>query len=110
MTTYTVYGSGDVVVDGRLSPARVRCPSCRGSACRWPSRLRCPRDVARPRPARELLGPRDGAAVGLYSGAVADLVHDYVRPQEIANRTDVRWVALTDAGPARAYSPRACPS
>jgi beta-galactosidase len=38
-----------------------------------------------------------GAAVGRWSGRVADLVHDYVRPQENANRTDVRWVALTGA-------------
>jgi hypothetical protein len=41
-----------------------------------------------------------GAAVGRYSGRVEDLVHDYVRPQENANRTDVRWVALTDASGA----------
>jgi beta-galactosidase len=40
---------------------------------------------------------RTGAAVGLYSGKVQDLVHAYVRPQENGNRTDVRWVALTDA-------------
>jgi beta-galactosidase len=39
-----------------------------------------------------------GAPVGRWSGRVVDLVHDYVRPQENANRTDVRWVALTDAG------------
>jgi beta-galactosidase len=37
-----------------------------------------------------------GAAVGLYSGLVENLIHDYVRPQENANRTDVRWVAFTD--------------
>ena len=30
-------------------------------------------------------------------GAVEDLVHVYVRPQENGNRTDVRWVALTGA-------------
>ena len=41
-----------------------------------------------------------GAAVGRYTGRVVDLVHDYVRPQENANRTDVRWLALTDASGA----------
>jgi beta-galactosidase len=40
---------------------------------------------------------KTGAAVGLYSGSVNDLVHDYVRPQENGNRADVRWVAFTDA-------------
>jgi beta-galactosidase len=39
---------------------------------------------------------KTGAAVGLYSGKVADLIHQYVRPEENANRTDVRWVAWTD--------------
>lgn len=38
-----------------------------------------------------------GAAVGLYSSRVGEWTHPYVRPQENANRTDVRWVTLTDA-------------
>jgi hypothetical protein len=37
-----------------------------------------------------------GARVGRYRGAVADLEVSYVRPQENGNRTDVRWVSLTD--------------
>ena len=40
---------------------------------------------------------KTGAAVGIYSGKVADLLHPYVRPQENANRTDVRWVKFTNA-------------
>jgi len=41
---------------------------------------------------------KTGAAVGRYRGKVEDLIHDYVRPQENGNRTDVRWVTFTDAG------------
>jgi len=37
------------------------------------------------------------ADVGRYSGRVADLTHAYVKPQENANRTGVRWSALTNA-------------
>jgi beta-galactosidase len=40
---------------------------------------------------------KTGGAIGLYSGKVADLVHPYVRPQENSNRTDVRWIAFTNA-------------
>jgi len=36
------------------------------------------------------------AAVGLYAGPVADQYHPYIRPQEFGNKTDVRWVALTN--------------
>jgi beta-galactosidase len=39
---------------------------------------------------------KTGAAVGVYSGRVEEVIHDYVRPQENGNRTDVRWVALTN--------------
>ncbi len=37
-----------------------------------------------------------GNAVGRYAGRIEQLVHDYVRPQENGNRTDVRWVSFTD--------------
>ncbi|WP_241557215.1 glycoside hydrolase family 2 TIM barrel-domain containing protein [Croceibacterium ferulae] len=40
----------------------------------------------------------DRATSGLiarWSGALADQFHDYARPQESGNKTDVRWIALT---------------
>lgn len=37
---------------------------------------------------------KTSAPVSLYKSAVKDQIHDYVRPQENANKTDVRWVAL----------------
>ncbi|MEN8097980.1 MAG: glycoside hydrolase family 2 TIM barrel-domain containing protein [Chloroflexota bacterium] len=40
-----------------------------------------------------------GAAVGLYRSTVDELYVPYIMPQENGNRTDVRWLALTnDAG------------
>lgn len=41
---------------------------------------------------------KTAAAFGRYSAPVGQLVHDYVRPQENGNRSDVDWVAFTDAG------------
>jgi beta-galactosidase len=40
---------------------------------------------------------KTGAAVGRYSGTVWEQFHPYTRPQETANKTDVRWLALRDA-------------
>jgi len=40
---------------------------------------------------------KTGARVGEFRANVADLFHPYIRPQETGNRTDVRWVSLTDA-------------
>ncbi|PCH76846.1 MAG: glycoside hydrolase family 2 [Flavobacteriaceae bacterium] len=37
------------------------------------------------------------AEVNVYRGKVADFVHNYVKPQENGNRTDVRWLSLEDA-------------
>ncbi len=39
---------------------------------------------------------KHGAKIGLHSSNVNDLVHNYMRPQENGNRTDVRWAELTD--------------
>ncbi|WP_105617234.1 glycoside hydrolase family 2 TIM barrel-domain containing protein [Vallitalea okinawensis] len=40
---------------------------------------------------------KSGAAVGKYSGKVRELTHDYLKPQENGNRTDVRWISFTNA-------------
>jgi beta-galactosidase len=45
-------------------------------------------------PHETMLDRKSGAAVGLYKGSIEDLIHQYVRPQENGNRTDVRWAAL----------------
>lgn len=38
---------------------------------------------------------KTGYAIGRYSGKIADQYHDYVRPQESGNKTDVRWLSLS---------------
>ena len=37
-----------------------------------------------------------GAFVGKYSGSVDDETFEYIRPQENGNKTDVRWMTITD--------------
>ena len=39
---------------------------------------------------------KTGAAVGIYTSEVEKFIHEYVRPQENANRCDVRWFEFTD--------------
>lgn len=38
-----------------------------------------------------------GAAAGIYHSSIEQFITPYVRPQENANRTEVRWFNLTDA-------------
>jgi beta-galactosidase len=50
-------------------------------------------------PHESMLDRKTGYPVGVYSLDIEDFVHDYVRPQENANRSDVRWARfVNDAG------------
>jgi beta-galactosidase len=39
---------------------------------------------------------KTGAKAGIYSGEIADQFHRYSRPQETGNKTDVRWVEVSN--------------
>ena len=36
------------------------------------------------------------AAIGRYSGKVWEQTHPYIRPQETGNKTDIRWMAVSN--------------
>ncbi|MDX9973532.1 MAG: glycoside hydrolase family 2 TIM barrel-domain containing protein [FCB group bacterium] len=95
--TYTVYGSGDIVLESRLEadPSLSEIPliGLQGTltgaynTLTWYGRG----------PYETYWDRKTGGAIGLHSGSVEKQVHRYVRPQETGNKTDVRWMALTDA-------------
>jgi beta-galactosidase/evolved beta-galactosidase subunit alpha len=97
--TYTVEGTGRVGIETRIEPdgdlSQVPCLPRVGlelgvsgdlDRAEWYGRGpgECYRDSKR------------ANLLGRYRREVADLHTPYVRPQENGNRTDVRWVALTD--------------
>jgi beta-galactosidase len=91
---YTVYGSGDIVVESSFTPRR--------EMERFGMQMQIPGEYSRMTwfgrgPHENYADRRSGAAVGIYSGQVEELIHDYVRPQENGYRTDVRWATLTNA-------------
>lgn len=47
-------------------------------------------------PEENYLDRHAGTAVGRYSRSVEEMTHNYVRPQENANRTGVRWIVCAD--------------
>ena len=94
---YTVYGSGDVLLQTRVTPLR-----------KLPHLPRIGLDMALPRSLDRLAwygrGPHESyvdlkksAKIGFYKGTVDEQHVPYVRPQENGNKSDVRWAALTDA-------------
>ena len=96
-TAYEVDGLGGIRVgavfesDGKLPPLprvgfQVQLPGTLGTA-EWYG----------PGPHESYADRKRGARLGRFRAKVADLHFPHVMAQENGNRTDVRWVALTDA-------------
>jgi len=92
---YTVYGTGDVLVENSVAADR-----------KLPDLPRVGVTMTVPGGLEELAwfgrGPHEnyvdrntGAAVGLHSGSVDAQYVPYIVPQENGNKTDVRWATLT---------------
>ncbi|NIP26878.1 MAG: DUF4981 domain-containing protein [Phycisphaerae bacterium] len=96
-TVYTVYGTGDMVVNATLTPGSGRLPDLPrfGMQMAVPGRFNTLAWFGRG-PHETYWDRKTGASVGLYSGPVNEHIHTYVRPQENGNKSDVRWMALTD--------------
>lgn len=95
--SYIVYGTGDVIVECAYQPGEAKLPMMP----RFGAEL-----VAAPglenitwygRGPAETHIDRQFERIGLYKSTVDKQWVDYSRPQENGNKTDVRWVALTNA-------------
>jgi beta-galactosidase/beta-glucuronidase len=93
---YSFYGSGDVVVDVHVQP---------GSEMPFLPRvglqLTLPGGYERfswygRGPHESYVDRKESAAVGLYQGSVDEQYVPYIVPQENGNKTDVRWLSITD--------------
>lgn len=95
---YTIYGSGDIVIESSFNPGGVRLPDLPrfGMQMAIPAEFETLTWYGRG-PHENYWDRNTGAPVGQYSGRVPDLLYQYVRPQEYGNRTDVRWLTLSNA-------------
>jgi len=92
--TYTIYGNGDIVVSSSLEVGEGL-----PNIPRVGMQMQIPKDFANVKwygrgPHENYWDRKTGAAVGIYSGTVDELIFNYVRPQENGNRCDVRWAAF----------------
>jgi beta-galactosidase len=95
--TYTVYGSGDVVVEAAFEPGDQTVPELPrfGMQARLQSGFE-QLEWYGPGP-EETYVDRGGLRVGVYRTTVEDNYFEYSQPQETGNKTEVRWAALTNA-------------
>lgn len=94
---FIILGSGDVFIDNRFTPGSQDLPELP----RFGMQMVLPVEFDNMEwygrgPHESYWDRKTGASVGLYGGKVIDQHHPYIRPQESGNKTDVRWVALTD--------------
>jgi beta-galactosidase len=97
-STYTIRGDGSIEVEAQFSSGRSPLPSLPrlGMQARVSGALRNVEWYGRG-PQENYWDRKLGSAVGAYRDKVENLWFGYVEPQETGNRTDVRWVTLTDA-------------
>ena len=94
---YTVFGNGDIVVSCRLLPEKLGLPNLPRLGMQFVLKGEFDRIQWLGRGPHETHWDRkSGARIGLYRGLVGDQYTPYVRPQENGNKTDVRWMALTN--------------
>ncbi|MHC4205931.1 MAG: beta-galactosidase, LacZ type [Planctomycetota bacterium] len=96
-SAYTVFGSGDIIVTGSIEPGS----EISAKLPRFGMQMAIPGQFSKMSwfgrgPNESYWDRKTGSAVGLYSGPVEEQFHPYVRPQETGNKTDVRWIALTN--------------
>ena len=94
--SYMIYGSGDVEVKSTLNPGKglPEIPAV-GMEMRLPKEFENITWYGRG-PQENYWDRQTGADVGLYSGTVDGQFIPYGEPSETGNKTDVRWVTLTN--------------
>lgn len=96
-SAYTVLGSGEVIVTNNFKMMKDSLPEI----VRFGVNLVMPREFDQMSwlgrgPHESYLDRKTSALVGLYSGSVAEQYFPYIRPQENGNKTDVRWMSITN--------------
>jgi beta-galactosidase len=96
---YTIYGNGDVHIQASINPTLT--PNPLDKLPRFGTQLAMPGQFNRIQwygrgPWETYWDRKTSGDVGLYSMDVKKFIFDYLRPQENANRTDVRWMKVTD--------------
>jgi beta-galactosidase len=98
--TYQMQDDGSIAVSSAFIPLKDDLPDPLRVGLRFDSAPELSQIEWYGRGPQESYADRNtGAAIGLYKGALAAQYHDYIRPQESGNKTDVRWFSLSgDAG------------
>ncbi len=95
---YTVYGSGDVFISTTLTPGASSLPVIPeiGMELTMPAGFENFTWYGRG-PQENYWDRNTGAQVGLYQSTVTEQFFPYIKPSETGNKTDIRWLTVTDS-------------
>jgi beta-galactosidase len=96
-TTYSIFGSADMVVKNQFSRLSDNIPEIprMGMQMQLPAEFTNLKWMGRG-PHENYADRKTSADIGLYESTVADQYTPYIRPQENGYKTDTRWLTLTD--------------
>jgi beta-galactosidase len=94
---YRILGSGDVIIESRFSPTIRNLPEIP----RFGMKMALPAGFDKIQwygrgPHENYIDRKTSAFAGVYKSAMAEMLIPYVSIQEYGNRTDVRWLALSN--------------
>ncbi|TCT14386.1 beta-galactosidase [Natranaerovirga pectinivora] len=90
---YIVTGNGQVLVEHRVIPKKEMIRF--GMQCQVSKEMNYLKFYGRG-PQENYWDRKEGSPIGLYTGEVNDFIHNYLRPQENGNHTDVDWFEIKD--------------
>ncbi|UCD01393.1 MAG: DUF4981 domain-containing protein [Promethearchaeota archaeon] len=98
--SYIIYSTGEIVINNTFEPKK--------DLIRFGMQMSIPKEFNKISwfgrgPHETMFDRKTGAPIGIYSTIIENFIHNYVRPQENANRTDVRWVTFTNANESGVY-------
>ena len=96
-TTFTIYGSADIVIKNQFSKISDAIPEIprMGMQMQVAEEFTNLKWLGRG-PHENYVDRKTSADVGLYESTVADQYTPYIRPQENGYKTDTRWLTLTN--------------
>jgi len=95
--TWTILGSGDVLVATTLRPGNGPVPELPRFGMQTTLRAGFDQLTWYGKGPKETYWDRQDARVGIFRGKVRDQYFDYIKPQETGNKEGVRWLALTNS-------------
>jgi beta-galactosidase len=93
---YLMHGDGSVAVDAEFTPVQTALPDPLriGLAYSMPAAFKTVEWYGKG-PHESYWDRQAGAALGRWTGAIAEQNHDYMRPQETGNKVGVRWLSVS---------------